>query len=196
MKLVAIVGSAVKSGRTRKAVEAVIEAALAIKPDIQTDIVDLAHDRVSILDGRPSEKYEDATVSVIDRVLQGTTFLIASPIYRGTYTGALKNLIDHLPLESFESRPIGLIATGATSHHYLAVDHQFRGLLAWFNSFVLPGSVYLENKDYSSGEIVNADAARHLRELAESLIAVTTALADVRAIPPCLMRQTMEARRA
>ena len=38
-------------------------------------------------------------------------------------------------------------------HHYLAIDHEFRGMLAWFNVYALPGSVYLDSSAYSGGQV-------------------------------------------
>jgi len=195
VKLVAIIGSAVHSGKTRKAVEIAVAAAVAHDSNVKTDVIDLALQRVSILDGRPLDHYEDDTHEVIDRVGHGTMFLLASPIYRGTYTGALKNLLDHLPLEALEGKTVGLIATAATPHHYLAIDHQFRGLLAWFNAHVLPGSVYLDSSAFSNGELVDPSRLDHLKELGETLVTVSERLRGVPAKPPCLTRELMETRR-
>lgn len=195
MKLIAIVGSAVRSGKTRKAVECAVKAATAFERTLVTEIVDLGQYRVSILDGRPVSEYEDDTSTVLEIIRSGTMFLIASPIYRGTYTGALKNLLDHISLEVFEGKVVGLVATGAGPHHYLAIDHQFRGVLAWFNAYVLPGSVYLENTVYTDGEIVDESALANLHDLGRSLVSVSKALGDVPAKPDCLTRQMMGARR-
>jgi len=195
VKLIAIVGSAVRSGKTRKAVECAVKAATAFERTLVTEIVDLGQYRVSILDGRPVSEYEDDTSTVLEIIKSGTMFLIASPIYRGTYTGALKNLLDHISLEVFEGKVVGLVATGASPHHYLAIDHQFRGVLAWFNAYVLPGSVYLENTAYTDGEIVDESALADLHGLGRSLVSVSKALGDVPAKPDCLTRQMMGARR-
>ena len=194
MKLIAIVGSAVRSGKTRKAVECAVKAVTAFERNLMTEIVDLGLQRVSILDGRPVAEYEDDTSTVLETIKSGTMFLIASPIYRGTYTGALKNLLDHISLEVLEGKVVGLVATGASPHHYLAIDHQFRGVLAWFNAYVLPGSVYVENSAYADGEIVDQSARANLRDLGHSLC-VSRALANIPAKPDCLTRQMMGARR-
>ena len=135
------------------------------------------------------------SLDVIDRIKLGTMFLLASPMYRGTYTGAFKNLMDHVPLEAFEGKVVGLLATGATFHHYLAIDYQFRGLLAWSNAYILPGSVYLDNTAYSDGELVDVSGIAHLKQLGESLVIVSSRLQDVPPEPPCLTRQAMGMRR-
>ena len=52
--------------------------------------------------------------------------LMASPVYRGSYTGALKNLLDLTPVDALRNKPVGIVAMGATLHHYLGVDGQLR----------------------------------------------------------------------
>lgn len=183
------------SGKTRKAVDLAVAAAVAHNPSINAEVIDLAQQRVGILDGRPLDHYEDSTIEVIDKISQGNMFLVASPIYRGTYTGALKNLLDHLPLEALEGKAVGLIATGATPHHYLAIDHQFRGLLAWFNAYILPGSVYLESGAFSNGDLVDPSRLSALKELGETLVNFSERISGLPAKPPCLTRELMGARR-
>jgi len=195
MKLVAIVGSAVRSGKTRAAVDRAVKAATDLEPEAEIAILDLAEHRVSILDGRPYYKYEDDTDYAVETIKSGSAFLIASPIYRGTYTGALKNLLDHAPLEALEGRVVGLIATGESPHHYLAIDHQFRGLLAWYNSFVLPGSVYVDRSAYDNGELTNQTVLADLDELGRSIMTVATRLEGIAPKPDCLTRRMMGSRR-
>ena len=84
--------------------------------------------------------------------------LLASPVYRASFTGALKNLLDLTPLETLRAKPIGIVAMGASLHHYLGVDWQLRAVLAWFGALVAPTSVYLESAHFKDGRL--ADPAR------------------------------------
>lgn len=190
MHVVGVVGSALRSGRTRQAVEVAL-AATVEQPENTSDLIDLSTDAVSIFDGRPAEQYADSTSTVISRISRGDAFILASPIYRGTYTGALKNVLDHLPLEVLEGRVIGVIATGATSHHYLAIDCQFRSVLAWFNAYVLPGSVYLDHAAFGEGKLVEPAGRACLNELGRSVVMVATKLQGVLPGPACLARESI-----
>jgi NAD(P)H-dependent FMN reductase len=193
VKLVAVVGSAVPSGKTRAAIEITARAAAECDPACEADIIDLARERVSILDGRALDKYEDQTASVISRISQGNVFVLGSPIYRGSYTGAFKNLLDLVPLEALEGKVVGVVATAASADHYLAIDYQFRGLLAWFNAYLLPGSVYLANSAYTAGKVTSEQALTQLDQLGKSLVTVAKRLADVPALPPSLTRRVLQA---
>ena len=42
-------------------------------------------------------------------------YIIGTPIYRGAYTGSLKNLLDQVPVEALMGKVAGLIATGGST---------------------------------------------------------------------------------
>ncbi|MCH7621423.1 MAG: NAD(P)H-dependent oxidoreductase [Chloroflexi bacterium] len=75
-------------------------------------------------------------------------FLIATPIYRAAFTGALKNLLDLVPVEGLMGKVCGLVGMGATDHHYLAVDTQLGPVLAWFGAHLVPVAVYLQSRQF------------------------------------------------
>jgi len=190
VKLIGIIGSAIKSGRTQNAMEIACEGARKyIAEGLDIDIIDLYNDKVSILDGRELSEYTDDTERIVDLIQTGDVFLIGTPVYRGTYTGALKNLIDHAPLSTFENKPIGLLATGATAHHYLMIDHEMRAVLAWSNAYLLPGSVYVENRHYADGKISDSQVNERLQQLGKSAIQMAQKLNGLVAEPQCLTRQ-------
>jgi len=110
--------------------------------------------------------------------------LLASPVYRGSFTGALKNLLDLTPLEALRAKPMGIVAMGATSHHYLGVDWQLRAVLAWFGALVVPTSVYLESGHFQDGRLVDAAAAAALTDLVRALVAMTGHARDQAGPPP------------
>ncbi len=183
MKLAGIVGSAARSGRTRLAVELVAAGAAQRLPDLQIDVIDLAETKLSFADGRAPEALTDDTAAVLQRVGAADLIVIGTPVYRGSYTGALKNLLDLLPLEALQAKPVALVAAGASPHHYLAIDAALRPVLAWFNAYQLPGSVYLQGADYADGRIVNELVRQDLNELGGSLAELGLRLAGLAALP-------------
>lgn len=166
-KLVAILGSVTPPGRLLRALKAGLEVASAAG-DRDSEVIDLGGCRVAFADGRPPDQYGDDTASIVARVQQADVVLLASPVYRATYTGALKNLLDHLPLEALAGKPVGVVAMGATQHHYLGVDWHLRDVLAWFGALVAPNSVYLSSADFEDGE-PSERAAREIVSLVDAL---------------------------
>jgi FMN reductase len=167
-KLVAILGSVTPPGRMLNAITWTIEASRAVH-GLQTALINLADYRIAFADGRPPEQYGDDTASLLARIQQADVILMASPVYRGTFTGALKNLLDHLPIEALAGKPIGIVAMGATTHHYLGIDWHLRDVLAWFGAIVAPTSVYLSSSDFVTGNLSD-DAKRDLTSLVNALL--------------------------
>tara|TARA_B100000745_G_scaffold267900_1_gene193739 strand:- start:1579 stop:2037 length:459 start_codon:yes stop_codon:yes gene_type:complete len=125
--------------------------------------------KVSFADGRELADYQDDTENVVGRILAADMFLIATPVFRATFTGALKNLFDLVPVEGFLGKACGLIAMGATDHHYLSVDTQLRPVLAWFGAQTIPGLVYLKSSQFSEGKLSDPLAITQLESLASSV---------------------------
>ncbi|WP_273759118.1 NAD(P)H-dependent oxidoreductase [Bartonella sp. ML70XJBT.G] len=40
--------------------------------------------------------------------------ILASPLYQGSYSGVLKNALDHLAYDAFLNKPVGLVSHGST----------------------------------------------------------------------------------
>ncbi|HTY53981.1 MAG TPA: NADPH-dependent FMN reductase [Candidatus Binataceae bacterium] len=168
-KLVGVLGSVTPPGRLLSALKWTLESENSAAGSVfETDLINLADCRIAFADGRPPDKYDDDTGSVVARVSQADAVILASPVYRGSYTGALKNLLDHLPIEALAGKPIGIVAMGATNHHYLGVDWHLRDVLAWFGAIVVPTSVYLSSADFVEGNLTDG-AKQDLTALVQAL---------------------------
>jgi FMN reductase len=168
-KLLAIVGSVTPPGRLLNATKWLLDTARVSHSDLEIELVNLADKKVAFADGRPAEQLGDDTAAIIASVRASNGVVIASPVYRGSFTGALKNLLDHFPVESLAGKPVGIIAMGATQHHFLGVDWHLRDVLAWFGALIVPTSVYLASADFVDGQLT--DSAKHdLTALADAVI--------------------------
>lgn len=151
--LLAILGSVTPPGRLLAATAAMLQGAHDANPQIAMQLINLADRKIAFADGRPPEQYGDDTAATVKLVMDADAVIIASPIYRGSITGALKNLLDQIPIDALMGKPVGIVAMGATTHHYLGVDWHLRDILAWFGAFVAPTSVYLSSTDFVDGKI-------------------------------------------
>lgn len=167
--LVGILGSVTPPGRSLRTLECVLGVARETDPALASVGVNLADYRISFADGRPPEAFGDDTATVVTRIQQADAVILMSPVYRGSFSGSLKNLLDHLPLEALRGKPCGIVAIGATHHHYLGVDWHLRDVLTWFGALLAPTSVYLTSADFAEG--APSEAARHeLAELTRSVL--------------------------
>jgi FMN reductase len=119
--------------------------------------------------GTPGAGEHGPTRDAVAALARADAVLLASPVYRASYPGVLKNLFDLVPLEALRGKPVGLVVVGATRDHYLGVDRHVRDVLAWFGALPLPVSVYLASADFDQGE-PSAAARDELEELAATLL--------------------------
>src|SRR5207244_11936107 len=116
-------------------------------------------------DGRPLDRYGAEPRQAVNRIAAAAAVLSAAPVYRASFPGVLKNLLDIVPVEALQGKPVGIVAMGGSPHHYLAVDTQLRQVLAWFGALLAPTSVYLTGNDFRDGQIAPESARKALAAL-------------------------------
>jgi len=183
--LLGIVGSVSSPSKTRTAVELALNAA-AGKQDVETDIVHLGEYDVITADGRPLEDYTADTGEVLDAIAASDAYLFGTPVYRASYSGILKNLLDMIPrgrwqadIAPLENSAVSLVATGASPHHYLTVDTELRPVMAFFGAQVA-GGAYLHDAHFESGDdeyrVVDDDLAERLETLGSATVELSRAV--------------------
>ena len=182
-RLLAVVGAVTPPGRLDGAVRFAADRA-AERPQVAVRVLSLGEHRVSFADGRPLDRYPDDTARVVGAIAECDAVLLASPVYRASFTGALKNLLDLTPVEALRAKPVGIVAMGATLHHYLGVDWQLRAVLAWFGALVVPTSVYLESGHFQEGKLADPSARAALGDLVAALIGLAGRPRDHGGPPP------------
>jgi FMN reductase len=171
-RLLMLVGAATPPGRLAAAIAATADMLRKDAADIDVDIMNLASTTVEVCDGRPFEQYGTATRGAVGRIAASAAVLIAAPVYRASFPGVLKNLLDIAPVEALQAKPVGVVAMGGSAHHYLAVDTQLRQVLAWFGALMAPTSVYLTAADFRDGELTSQPARDDLAALGNTLVAL------------------------
>jgi NAD(P)H-dependent FMN reductase len=166
---IALVGSVTRPGRLLRAAEFAVDIA---RRDLTIPAVLLnpAEYKISFADGRPVTDYGDDTPRVVDQVMQAAMVLIATPVYRSSFAGALKNILDILPEEALAAKVCGLMAMGANDQHYLAIDMQLRPVLTWFGAYLAPRSVYLTGQQFVDGCLADPTAKDSIRELVHRMV--------------------------
>jgi FMN reductase len=171
-----ILGSTTPPGRLHRAVEGAIERA-----DFEADLLDLGTLKLGFADGTPAEDLGDDTATAIAAVDSAKAVIFATPVYRGSLTGSLKNLFDLLPVPTLQGKVVGLVAMGASDHHYLGAERHLRDVLAFFGALPLPVAVYLNGGDFEDG-VPGERAATVLDQLFAATAATATALDGVEAL--------------
>lgn len=173
MSLLGICGSSASSRRTRALVETALEGARLTDNEIKIDIIDLSQQTLDFCDGRPVEEYNADTRQVLDKISKADGYLFGSPMYRGTMTGALKNLIDLIPDDYIKGKAAGLVATGGSDHHYLGLDLGFRTAMAFFRVHTIPGVLYHSRFTIEDGSIVEDKVREQAERFGQDLVQLT-----------------------
>jgi len=185
--LLMLVGAATPPGRLAAAIAMAAEAARNNGGgDVAVDILNLAETRIEICDGRPLDGYGAPTRQAVARIAAAGAVLIGAPVYRASFPGVLKNLLDITPVELLQNKPVGIVAMGGSPHHYLAVDSQLRQVLAWFGALIAPTSVYLTGSDFRDGQLASDSARQDLAALTQTLITLLRRLDPASLGPPPL----------
>jgi FMN reductase len=170
-RLVAVLGSATPPGRLSRALREALERA-ETRGATRAELIDLGERRIAAADGRPVAALGDDTEPTVIAIADADAVLLATPVYRGSMTGTLKNLLDHVPVEALRGTPVAIVAMGASDHHYLGAERHLRDVLGFFGALVVPTAAYLSSRDFADG-IVGERAAAEL----DALIAAALTLA-------------------
>jgi NAD(P)H-dependent FMN reductase len=74
-------------------------------------------------------------------------FVLATPTYHNSYSGLLKNALDHLDSGHFEGKPVGLASNGGRQALTHAVDH-LRQVARGVGAVAIPAQVATASPDY------------------------------------------------
>ena len=165
-----ILGSTTPPGRLHRAVEGAIDRA-----PFEAELFDLGTHSIGFADGTPPEHLDDDTGAAIAALESAPALVVATPIYRGSMTAALKNLFDLAPVPALQGKVVGLVAMGASDHHYLGAERHLRDVLAFFGAIPMPVAVYLNGGDFEDG-VPGERAERLLDELFAATVATADAL--------------------
>lgn len=166
-RIAVILGSVTPPGRLRRALAAGLERFAAA----DTELLDLAEHRVSFADGSDPATLGDDTGFLVERIAAAEAAVFATPVYRGSLSGSLKNLIDHLPVAALEGKPVGIVAMGASDHHFLGAERHLRDVLAFFGARLAPVAVYLTGADFDPDGTPAERALTAIEELLSTLAA-------------------------
>lgn len=175
MKLLGISGT-ITGSKTLIVVEEVLAQMKRSYPEVEVELLDLKKYDVQFCDGRDPSTYTGDTKKVIDLVSTADFYVIGTPIFQGSITGALKNVFDLVPVSSLRNKVMGFIATGGTYQHFLVIENQLKPIAGYFRAFVAPSYVYAHNDHFQSNRIADEEVRERIGALADELFLMQTGL--------------------
>ncbi len=141
IRLVAVSAADGPTSKTRALVAAVVS-------ERGGELIDLSELSADGLLGRR----EDGDVArAVEAATKAHVLVVATPVYRATYTGALKAFFDRFPPAALAHTAVVLVATAAVREHYLALDTSGRALIASLEGWTVPAVVYATGDDFVDG---------------------------------------------
>lgn len=140
----------------------------------ETGLLDLTDLPADALLGRRRDAAVEAAVA---RVVAAPAVVLGTPVYRASYTGQLKAFLDLFPPDALRGRAVGLIATGASPAHALAVDHGLRPLVASLGGLTAAVALYVVDGAFPDKTRLPEPIDRQTAALAAELAALAAALA-------------------
>jgi FMN reductase len=189
--IVGLAGNLTSPSRTRVLVEAVLEA-VQRRVDASTGLIDLSTVGPVLLSAPTRDALARAGEVLLSRIEAAHLPVVGTPVYRASYTGALKHVFDLLHKDSLAGKPAILVATGGSALHGLVTEHQLRPLLAFFGAHTVPTSLYATEADFTGYRIANAALARRIERAAAEAATLLT-LPGVRPVDATLLAADREA---
>jgi len=167
--LLAINSSPSHPSRTR----AITELAIELEGGRLLDVRSIDAEALLLRRDHPSLDEARAAVAAAGIVL------LATPVYRATYSGLLKVLLDLLPQDGLAGKACILAATARIPGHFLSLDTGLRAAVASVRGWSVPTVVYAVPEDFDEQG----------RPLAGVRGALESALAEARVVASALSRQ-------
>jgi FMN reductase len=138
------------------------------------------HDKLHVID-LPAQAllqadFQDPTLlQARSQVEEADAVVVSTPVYKASYSGALKVFLDMLPQDGFAGKLVLPLATGGSQSHMLALDYALRPVLSALAArHVLP-SIYATDAQViwsaDKGLAIDAAIARRIDDGVDGLCA-------------------------
>ncbi len=160
--VVAVSGSLRDESYTRTSLRHALRA--AERAGATTELLDLRAFDLPVLDADLDEQGDAARFTA--RVRAADSVLLGTPVYHGSYSGVLKNALDHCGFDEFEDTTVGLLAVAGGSFPVTALEH-LRSVCRALNAWVLPhqAAVPRVSSALADGEFVDDELGDRVRTL-------------------------------
>lgn len=138
--VVAVCGSLRSASKTRIALERALEGVEAAGGT--GSLLDLREYDLPPLNPDAAEQGDSATVT--RRIREADAVILGTPMYHGSYSGVIKNVLDHAGFEEFEGKTVGLLGVSGGSFPITALEH-LRSVCRALNAWVLPHQAAVPN---------------------------------------------------
>lgn len=175
--VVGVAGNITRPSRTASLVSALLSeiAAAGGAKSRLIELVDIGPDLFQSVVPEPFDSFASIRLSsraraAIQAIESADALVIGTPVYKGSYTGALKHLFDLIPPNALAGKLVLLAATGGTPLHGLVIEHELRPLFGFFRTLTIPASVFALESDFKDYRVEQPALVERVRRAADELI--------------------------
>jgi FMN reductase len=152
LKVTAVSGSYKLPSRTAALVEAITQQ-LGQQLPIDLHVIELSEIGSSLVASYDPKALPRKVQQDIQAIETADLLVVATPVYRASYSGLFKHLFDLVNYEALVDVPVLLAATGGSDRHALIIDHELRPLFSFFQALTLPIGVYATEADFENYQV-------------------------------------------
>ncbi len=166
IRITGICGSLIAKGSTKKALTIALSGAAEF--GAETMLLELRDIDLVYYGSVPQDEYPPDIVRLRDEIRNSQGIILATPEYHGSLSGALKNMLDLMSIDDFETKIVGLV--GVAGGHIGAIHSldTMKTICRNLHCWVLPQEVSIAN----SGQAFNDDGTVTDPSLEERLLNV------------------------
>lgn len=164
-RITAFVGSTSERSRTKVLVAAIVKA-LATHQKLEVSLVELSRLGSHFGAAALKDQLDAPALSALEAIEQADLLIAATPVYKGSYTGLFKHVIDFIGIDALVDTPVIIAATGGGDRHALVVEHQLRPLFGFFRAHTIPTAVYASEAELANYEVSSLALQERINEAA------------------------------
>lgn len=181
-RLVGLSANVQRPSKTRTLVDTIVREAAARGP-VEARVFDFVDAGPGLGAAWTRDQLSLPARRIVEAIEEADGLVVASPVYKGSYTGLFKHLFDLIDPGALAGKPVAIAATGGGARHALVVEHSFRPLFGFFGALQVPVTVYASDADFADGVLTDQDVRERAglagRQIADLLADRTAASAPV-----------------
>jgi FMN reductase len=150
IKITGICGSLSANGATKRALTIALDGAAELGAEVS--LLELRDLDLVVFGSVAASEYPADVVSLREQIRESQGIILATPEYHGSISGVLKNMLDLMNIEDFETKIIGLV--GVAGGHTGAINslNTMKTICRNLHCWVLPQDVSIANSAAAFGE--------------------------------------------
>jgi FMN reductase len=143
IRITGVCGSLSADGATRKALEIALKG--AAEYNAETALLELRDFNLVFYGSVPQDEYPPDVLQLRQALRDSQGIILATPEYHGSLTGALKNMLDLMSIEDFETKIIGLVGVAGGDIGAINSLNTMKTICRNLHCWVLPQEVSIAN---------------------------------------------------